>query len=155
MAMNSLFWRIKKAVSRALGQYGPFGNSKCYRIAFSLSIYLSILIVVGITITRDRAVSAQSTTDFRAEITNLRTRVSQLEREVRRLSQSSNRTTQSAAERTESQSTVTNPPLVNGQSIGRSDPMFERLANLVIELKQEVRELEQRVVEIERQLAQR
>jgi polyhydroxyalkanoate synthesis regulator phasin len=116
---------------------------------------LSILIVVGITITRDRPLSAQSTTDFRAEITNLRTRVSQLEREVRRLSQASNRTTQSAAERTESQSTVTNPPLVNGQSIGRSDPMFERLANLVIELKQEVRELEQRVVEIERQLAQR
>ncbi|MBE9166519.1 hypothetical protein IQ238_02850 [Pleurocapsales cyanobacterium LEGE 06147] len=106
-------------------------------------------------ITRDRAVTAQSTTDFRAEITNLRTRVSQLEREVRRLSQSSNRTTQSATDRIGSQSTVGNPPLVNGQPIGQSDPMFERLANLVIELKQEVRELEQRLVEIERQLAYR
>lgn len=137
MTMNSLFWGIKKAIGLGLG------------------IYLLILIVVGIAITQDRSVSAQSTTDFRAEITNLRTRVNHLEMEVRRLSQSSNRTTQSAADRIGSQSTIGNPPLVNGQPIGRSDPMFERLANLVIELKQEVRELERRVVEVERQLAYR
>jgi uncharacterized protein YceH (UPF0502 family) len=137
MAMNSLFRRIKKA------------------IGFTLGTYLSISIVLAIAITHDRAVTAQSTTDFRAEITNLRTRVSQLEREVRRLSQSSNLNPQSAADQIRSQSTVGNPPLVNDQPIGRSDPMFERLANLVIELKQEVRELEQRVVEVERQLAYR
>lgn len=136
MAMYSRFWRIKKV------------------IAFGLSICLSILIVVGITITQDRSVSAQSTTDFRAEITNLRTRVSQLEREVRRLSQSSKRITPSADERIGSQPTFSNPPLVNDRPIGRSDPMFERLANLVIELKQDVRRLDQRVVEVERQLGQ-
>lgn len=157
--MNSLFWRIKKAVSRnrLVGQYKPLRNRECYRIAFSFSIYLALLIFifVGITVISDRSVAAQSTTDFRADIINLRSRVSQLEREVRRLSQSSNRATPSAGNRIDSQPTIGNPPSINGQPIGRSDPMFERLANLLIELKQDVRELEQRVVEVERQLAHR
>jgi hypothetical protein len=151
MAMNILFWRSKKIISRV--RVGKF--RQCYPIAFSLIICLSLLIVVGITIPRDRSVFAQSTTDFRAEITNLRTRISQLEREVRSLRQSSNLTTPPTTSRIESPPTFTHPPMVNGQPIGRSDPMFERLANLVIELKQDVRKLEQRVVEVESQLRSR
>ena len=42
-----------------------------------------------------------------------------------------------------------NPPVVNGQAIGRSDPLYERLATLLIELKEDVKNLDRRLVDLE------
>jgi hypothetical protein len=81
-------------------------------------------------------VIAQSDTAVRSELTSLRNRVSRLEGEIRRLSGGSR--------------PQTAPPVrEGGEAIGASDPMFARLATLVIELKEDIRELQKRVSVLE------
>ena len=41
--------------------------------------------------------------------------------------------------------------MVNGQAIGNSDPLYERFATLLIELKEDVRNIDQRLTKIEQQ----
>ena len=81
-------------------------------------------------------VTAQSDSAVRSELSSLRNRVSRLEVEIRRASSSSSNPLPRPASA---------PRVVNGEAIGESDPMFERLATLVIELKEDVRELQKRV----------
>ena len=81
-------------------------------------------------------VTAQSDSAVRSELSSLRNRVSRLEVEIRRASSSSSNPPPRSA---------STPRVVNGEAIGESDPMFERLATLVIELKEDVRELQKRV----------
>ena len=95
-------------------------------------------------------VQAQSITGLNADISSLRSRINRLESEVRSLSRStsSNRNVRNIREYPSS--TINNPPAINNTVVGRSDPLFQRLANLVIELKEDVRDLDQRLTAIEK-----
>jgi polyhydroxyalkanoate synthesis regulator phasin len=110
-----------------------------------MGLLLSLLIGLGVQVTDTRLTFAQSDTAVRAEILSLRSRVERLDSEVRRLSQSL-----SHPERT---SGSPSPSIVNGREIGRSDPMFERLATLVIELKERIIDLEKRMTQLEQKLS--
>jgi hypothetical protein len=119
-------------------------------IKFSLNSLLVGILAIAIHLVYLPSVSAQSTTEFRAEINLLRSQIRRLEAEVRRLNQSGLRSQKPS--QVPSPPTSTSPPIVNGQPIGTTDPMFQRLATLVIELKEDVKALETRVAEIEQKL---
>ncbi|BAU64801.1 hypothetical protein STA3757_21770 [Stanieria sp. NIES-3757] len=128
-------------------------------IKFVFIWLLIIAISLGINLSHHQKLLAQSSTEFSGEISSLRSRISRLESEVRRLSQrnfSGDRTypqpRQDSLGNIDSLPPISNPPSVNGQSIGRSDPMFERLATLLIELKEDVRSLDQRLTKVEQQI---
>ena len=110
-------------------------------------VLLSIILVLG----NNRLVKAQSITTLNAEIIGLRTKVNRLESEVRNLrrSISSNRITPNIPQREVPSSTINNPPAIDNTVVGRSDPLFQRLATLVIELKEDVRNLDQRLEALE------
>ena len=98
-------------------------------------------------------VNSQSITGLNAEISSLRSRINRLESEVRNL-----RTANSApglpadSFSRESNSGVNNrPAVVNDRLIGRSDPLSERLATLLIELREDVNDIERRLVILEKQ----
>jgi hypothetical protein len=120
-----------------------------YRWSFrSLSLVVIILgVMVGMLLFLDRA-PAQSDLAIRSEITSLRNRVDRLESEVRGISQ-----------RSEDRSRVpqrrSGTGVVNGETVGQSDPLFDRLSILVIELKEEVKGLEKRVKTLEEETAGR
>ncbi|NJL83543.1 MAG: hypothetical protein HC890_12410 [Chloroflexaceae bacterium] len=81
-----------------------------------------------------------------SEVFSLRNRVNRLESEIRRLQQGGGTlpTFRPPVSSSQRQSAGSIPPaVVDGRVIGRSDPMFERLATLTIELKERVNELEQ------------
>ncbi|MBR8826908.1 MAG: hypothetical protein DSM107014_03215 [Gomphosphaeria aponina SAG 52.96 = DSM 107014] len=101
---------------------------------------LMLLLIIGIEINQITSVAAQSNSTLASEINGLRTRVTQLETETRSLRQ--------LIAQQNGQNYV--PPPGNNTQIGASDPMFERLATLVIELKERVVELEKRLEEIEK-----
>ncbi|MGF1480483.1 MAG: hypothetical protein ACFB4I_13485 [Cyanophyceae cyanobacterium] len=95
-----------------------------------------------------------------SELLNLRTRVNLLENEVRRLRQIRQRR-QPEPSRIEPRSprpvpspdpTASPPQVVDGQIIGRSDPIVQRLATLAIELKERITVLEKKTAELEQQL---
>jgi polyhydroxyalkanoate synthesis regulator phasin len=87
---------------------------------------------------------AQSDTAVRSEITSLRSRVARLEREISSLrGRSPDSTPTPSPERDAPAQTV------DGVPVGETDPMFQRLANLAIELKERVNQLETRVAQIE------
>ena len=98
---------------------------------------------------------AQSNLNLQSDIISLRARISRLEQEVNRLRSSAispspqsikpKQPTPNPAPR----STIINPPVVDGRAIGNSDPLYERLATLLIELKEDVRDLDRRLTEIE------
>lgn len=105
-------------------------------------LLLSLIVGIVFQITYTKAVSAQSITSLSSEISRLRTRVNQLESEVRNLSRSMPRTTQPRQ--------VSPPRTIDrGSTVELSDPMFQRLATLVIELKEQVKDLDKRVKKIE------
>lgn len=90
-------------------------------------------------------VFAQSDTAVRSELSSLRTRVSRLEAQISRFSGTPSR----PPANTPRQPSSTSPRVVNGQIIGESDPMFERLATLVIEIREDLRNLDKRVKTLE------
>jgi polyhydroxyalkanoate synthesis regulator phasin len=87
---------------------------------------------------------AQSDTAVRSEITSLRSRIARLEREISALRGRSPSPTPAPSPDGNSPAQT-----VNGVSVGETDPMFQRLANLAIELKERVNKLETRVAQIE------
>ena len=99
--------------------------------------------------------SAQSDLNLKSDIISLRARIGRLEQEVNRLRGSLGKPNQPLrTDRPSSApSTTVNPPVVNGEAIGTSDPLYQRLATLVIELKEDVRSIDQRLSEIEKQTA--
>ena len=112
-------------------------------LKFCLHILLILAIGVGIQTVHREPVLAQS-----SDITSLRTRVNRLETEVRRLNQQVFRLSQTT--RTSNQRIP--PSRVEPIPVEPTDPMFDRLATLVIELKERVTTLETRMEQLEQSL---
>jgi hypothetical protein len=92
-------------------------------------------------------VAAQSDLgSLRYDLSYLRRQVEGLDAEVRRLGDVVARNYQSSSPPRQNNT----PSIVHGEPLGRSDPMFERLSTLVIELKQDFKTLEQRVTQLEK-----
>lgn len=94
--------------------------------------------------------SAQSDLKLKSDIISLQARIGRLEQEVSRLRSSNTSLRNSSVPKQSTSIPQTgNPPIINGQAIGNSDPMFERLATLVIELKEDIRNIDQRLTKVE------
>lgn len=114
-------------------------------IKFCLTVLFILLVSLGIQGKQSNLVLAQSSTDTfnRGETLKLQRQIQQLEGEIRRLNRENMRSNTLTPT---PQSTVENPPLKS------SDPMFDRLATLLIELKDDVRNLDERMTKIEQQV---
>ena len=121
-----------------------------WRLKFGLWC-LFICLIFLLRVTSITPVVAQSNALTNAEVSNLRTRVNRLEQEVNRLSNFNSRNNISPPPPQQTPRNTGNPPIVNGRAIGRSDPLYERLATLLVELKEDVRDLDRRIAEIEKQ----
>ncbi|CCQ62526.1 hypothetical protein [Crocosphaera watsonii] len=106
-----------------------------------LLVIITLLIVIFIQ--QINPVSASVENRLRGEINRLQARVSRLESAVTNLRQGSNNNNNSPP-------LNSSPQIVDGEIIGRSDPLFERLSTLVIELKERVMGLEKRMNQLER-----
>ena len=123
---------------------------------------VSITIIFGSIHTVDSSsVLAQSTLN-NSDIISLRARLSRLEQEVNQLKSYSLRPSSSPPAKKlpispttppSSRPTVVNPPVVDGRAVGKSDPMYERLATLLIELKEDIRNIDERLTTIEQKTA--
>ena len=102
-----------------------------------------IILLIVILIQQINPVSASVENRLRGEINRLQARVSRLESAVTNLRQGSNNNNNSPP-------LNSSPQIVDGEIIGRSDPLFERLSILVIELKERVMGLEKRMNQLER-----
>jgi hypothetical protein len=115
--------------------------------------YLTIIVLIfglifGLILLPSKPSSSQSITGINSEISNLRLRINRLESTIRMQPTNSNSAPgmpYTIPQRGTNSNTTNNPPIVNDRAIGRSDPTFERLATLLIELKEDVRNLETRV----------
>ena len=116
-----------------------------------VKLLLIVLLAVLLIVSSSSLVKAQSITGLNAEISSLRSRINRLESDVRNLSRAinSNRNLPNIPNRELPSSTIENPPAIDNTVIGRSDPLFKRLATLVIELKEDVKNLDQRLTVIE------
>ncbi len=116
-------------------------------VNFLLIVLLSIILIAS----NHSVVQAQSISSLNGEIINLRTRINRLESDLSFLKRSipSNRNIPNTPTRESPSSTINNPPTINNTVVGRSDPLFQRLATLVIELKEDVKNLDRRLKEIE------
>jgi len=114
-----------------------------------------IAIAICLSIAISQPSLAQGDFKFRADIISLQSRIGRLEQEVSRLRSSNSRASNSTApikspaNTPNSNITIVSPPEVDGQIIGRSDPLYERFATLLIELKEDVKNLDRRLTEIE------
>ncbi|MGK7895830.1 MAG: hypothetical protein AB4372_20010 [Xenococcus sp. (in: cyanobacteria)] len=111
-------------------------------------IVLTILISLMIISTNSIPVASQSLTSINAELSSLRSRVNRLESEIRRIGRPSNLPNNRPA----NPPSNTPPTDIDGNLIGRSDPLFERFATLLIELKEDVKDLNKRLIEVENQI---
>jgi outer membrane murein-binding lipoprotein Lpp len=116
---------------------------------FRKTRFIIIVLILGLILLASKPVSSQSITGINAEISGLRSRISRLESEVRNL-RSGNLSPAPGIPKTNPEAeansdSFNNPPVVDDRAIGRSDPLFERLATLLIELKEDVNNLENRV----------
>lgn len=125
---------------------------------FIVTICLSFILIslTYVFPTSNQPLLAQSDLNLQSDIISLQARISRLEQEVSSLRSSNsqpleltppkpNQPPTSPKDRT----TIGNPPAVNGQVVGRSDPLYARLATLLVELKEEVRSLDRRLTKIE------
>ena len=119
-----------------------------------LSYLLVSIIFISIQVINSYPVAAQSTININADIINLRTRINRLEQEVNRLRNLnySSRGNISHPTKATSPPDKDNPPIVDGCAFGASDPSYERLATLLIELKEDVRDIDKRLTEIEKRI---
>ena len=134
---------------------------KQFRRHYIVLVGLSCLLISLVYLTPQVALGhtplAQSNLNLNSDIISLRARISRLEQEVNRLQSNSSTLPPSRTNKLQlptsnpepSRPTVVNPPIVNGRAIGKSDPLYERLATLLIELKEDVRNLDRRLAEIE------
>ena len=107
----------------------------------------------------DISLSAQSNVTT-SDIISLRARINRLEQQVNQIRYNVRVEAPRPAKNlpipdrstSDSRPTVVNPPIVNDRPVGKSDPMYERLATLSIELKEDVRNINQRLTEIEQQV---
>lgn len=120
---------------------------------FSTTIVITVLMFTLITISY-KPVSSQSITGLNSEISSLRSRINRLESEVRniRASNTAPGLPSNLPEREAIDREIENPPLVNDRPVGKSDPLFERLATLIIELKEDVNNIENRLNALEKRI---
>jgi hypothetical protein len=121
-----------------------------YRLTSFFLATIGFFLAIGIIFLPHRSI-AQSDSAVRSELNSLRSRVSRLESEIRGASARRDYPSRN-------QSVPRSPSgtgVVNGQTVGRSDPMFERLSTLVIELKDQVNKLDKRVKTLEQETARR
>jgi hypothetical protein len=123
-------------------------NHSLHKIITLLSLTVLILmIIIGGNVSNVIASNPQGV--LRSELVSLEGRIRALEMEVRYLR---NKIPQSSVNINPNPSpnvSPRNPQVVDGELIGRSDPLMERFATLIIELKEQVRELEKRVTQLE------
>ena len=105
-----------------------------------LTLIISLLLILSFV----NASKAQSDTAVRSELISLRNRVERLESQVRGISIRG----ENAAPIPQRRSGT---GIVNGEVVGESDPLFQRLATLVIEIKEDLKKLEQRVQVLEKE----
>ncbi|MCA2620102.1 MAG: hypothetical protein EWV49_17725 [Microcystis aeruginosa Ma_QC_Ch_20071001_S25] len=105
-----------------------------------LTLIISLLLILSFV----NASKAQSDTAVRSELISLRNRVERLESQIRGISTRG----ENAAPIPQRRSGT---GIVNGEVVGESDPLFQRLATLVIEIKEDLKKLEQRVQVLEKE----
>ena len=127
-----------------------FFKWKSLIIKISLGYLLVTMIFIGVQVTNSLPVSALSNSSINAEITSLRSRISRVEQEVRRLSNSSNRSNIPRSATVKPPPNRNNSTRIREQAIAGSEPTYDRLATLLIELKEDVRNIDQRLTEIEK-----
>ena len=128
-------------------------------IRICLGCCIAIAIFADLPAIDNSAVLARSDVTS-SDIISLRARINRLEQQVNQIRYSVRVETPRPAknlplpDRSEptSRPTVVNPPIVNEQPVGKSDPMYERLATLLIELKEDVRNINERLTEIEQRV---
>ena len=128
-------------------------------IRICLSCIVAIAIFADWSAIDISSVSAQSNV-INSDIISLRARVNRLEQEINQLRYNVRVDDSPPAKKLPipnqsaptSRPTVVNPPIVNGQAVGKSDPMYERLATLLVELKEDVRNINERLTDIEQQV---
>ena len=124
-------------------------------------IYLCLVLAIAIcSLAIARPSLAQADFSLKSDLISLKSRIGRLEQEVTRLRSdlrspnrsNSNRDKQPPPSR--SDYIRGNPPIVNGQAIGDSDPLYERLATLLIELKEDVKNIDRRLIDLEDKASQ-
>ena len=115
--------------------------------------FLIITIIIAIAIADYDAASAQSLTSINADITRLRTRINRLETELRNAKKMTNDRIE-FPHTSAPNSNLYHPPVVDGRAIGSSDPLFQRLSTLLIELKEDVQNIDQRLTAVEAKVNQ-
>ena len=115
--------------------------------------FLIITIIIAIAIADYDAASAQSLTSINADITRLRTRINRLETELRNAKKITNNRIE-FPNTSAPNSNLYHPPVVDGRAIGSSDPLFQRLSTLLIELKEDVQNIDQRLTAVEAKVNQ-
>ncbi len=118
---------------------------KKVRSIVSIILLLLVLWVLS-NLTPSMALDPQSI--LRSDLRSLEVRIRSLEANVRRLQQSSSGSSAPSV----NPNTNVFPQVIDGELIGRSDPLMERFATLLIELKEKVRDLEIRVNQLENKL---
>lgn len=121
---------------------------KWFIVFFALCLTLTGLVFVS------QPVSSQSLNGVLSEVRTLRSRIGRLESEVRNLRSSTSRISRPNVSSRQKPVTIPAPnrnrsSLDDDRVVDSSDPMFKRLATLVIELKEEVRAMEKRLVILE------
>ncbi|MGF1490603.1 MAG: hypothetical protein ACFBSE_26220 [Prochloraceae cyanobacterium] len=110
-----------------------------------LVLFLSLIIGLSIGITRSVAISDPNLSSLTARVNSLRIRVDRLESEIRNL----NNLTRRNVPTNRSDLPRLSLDRDRSRAIESDDPMFQRLATLVIELKQEINDLESRLEKVE------
>jgi hypothetical protein len=124
---------------------------------FIFKICLSFILIslIYLVPTLNQPLLAQADLSLKSDIISLQSRISLLEQEVNRLRSSSSQPLYLPDAKLKQPTTPPsraingNANVVNGQVIGRTDPLYGRLATLLIELKEEVRSLDHRLTKIE------
>jgi hypothetical protein len=122
---------------------------KKFKNKINAAIIIISLILVFFVV-NNYPVQSQSITGINSDISQLRSRINRLESEVRNLRQANSSAL--PANNTPGRSTINEgdiPVEVDGELIGRSDPFSERLATLLIELREDVNDIESRLNALE------
>lgn len=108
-----------------------------------------ISLIFAFLLVNNHPVQSQSITGINSEISSLRSRINRLESEVRSLRNSNSSLPANNAPRRETYNDADIPVEVEGEIIGRSDLFSERLATLLIELREDINNIESRLNALE------
>jgi len=116
---------------------------------------VAVCLMLACLVLVNQPAASQTLPSLSAQVRNLKSRISRVEAEVRNLRSSTSRIPRPNVNSRPSPAPVSPPPhrsdrnQSENQVVNSSDPMFKRLATLVIELKEEVRAMEKRIDALE------